>query len=140
MNKLVPALAVLLLFALTACAAQTAGGAGVEVSGVTVLSSGEWPENAYTKELPVPSGKVSWTTVDKEHNSCGISVSGIDEDGYQDYCGKLAQAGFSVVHTVSEKVAGQDYVSTGTLYSNGEKSLSISYIPGSLTIYISTEA
>lgn len=140
MKKLVPVLAILLLFSLTACAAQTAGDAGVEVTGMTVLSSGEWPENAYTQGLPVPPGTVSWTTVDAEHHSCGVNVTEIDENGYQDYCRKLAQAGFSVLQNVSEEIAGQDTVSTGTLYSNGEKSLSISYIPGSLTIYISSEA
>lgn len=140
MKKLASVLAFLLLFSLTACAAQTAGDAGVEVIGMTVLSSGEWPKNAYTQGLPAPSGKVSWTTVDAEQNRCGINVTEIDENGYQDYCGELAQAGFSVLQTVSEEIVGQDTVSTGTLYSNGEKSLSISYIPGSLTIYISSEA
>lgn len=140
MKKLAYALTILLLLSLMACAAQTAGDTNAEVIGITVLSSGEWPENAYTQGLPVPSGKVSWTTVDAEHESCGINVTDIDENGYQDYCGKLAQAGYSVWQSVSEEIAGQDSVSIGTLYSNGEKGLSISYIPGSLTIYITREA
>ena len=38
---------------------------------------------------------------------------------------------------VSEEIKGQDYVSIGTLLSNGEKGLGISYIPDNLTIYIS---
>ena len=141
MKKLAYALTILLLLSLMACAAQTAGDTNAEVIGITVQSSGEWPENAYTQGLPVPTGKVSWATVDAEHESCGINVTDIDENGYQDYCGKLAQVGYSVRQSVSEEIAGQDSVSIGTLYSNGEKGLSISYIPGSLTIiYITREA
>ena len=49
----------------------------------------------------------------------------------------LKQEGFSVIEEVSEEIKGQDYVSIGTLLSNGEKGLSISYIPDNFTIYIS---
>ena len=51
----------------------------------------------------------------------------------------LEQEGFSVIEDVSEEIKGQDYVSIGTLLSNDEKGLSISYIPDNLTIYISFE-
>ena len=51
----------------------------------------------------------------------------------------LIQEGFSVVENVSEKIKGENYVSVGTLLSNGEKGLSISYIPDNLTIYVSFE-
>ena len=43
------------------------------------------------------------------------------------------------MENVSEAVKGQSYVSIGTLLSNGEKSLSVSYVPDTLTIYISFE-
>ena len=49
----------------------------------------------------------------------------------------LKQEGFSVIEDTSEEIKGQDYISVGTLLSNGEKGLSISYIPNSFTIYIS---
>ena len=49
----------------------------------------------------------------------------------------LNQEGFSVIENVSEEIGGENYVSIGTILSNNEKWLSISYIPDSLTIYIS---
>ena len=49
----------------------------------------------------------------------------------------LNQKGFSLIENVSEEIEGENYVSIGTLLSNEEKGLSISYIPDSLTIYIS---
>ena len=66
-----------------------------------------------------------------------ISVS--DENDYDNYMELLIQEGFSVVENVSEKIKGENYVSVGTLLSNGEKGLSISYIPDNLTIYVSFE-
>ena len=51
----------------------------------------------------------------------------------------MKQEGFSVIEEVSEEIKGQDYVSIGTLLSNGEKGLSISYIPDNFGIYISFE-
>lgn len=49
----------------------------------------------------------------------------------------MNQEGFSVIENVSEEIGGENYVSIGTILSNNEKWLSISYIPDSLTIYIS---
>lgn len=61
----------------------------------------------------------------------------ISETDYNDYLELLKQEGFSIIEEVSEEIEGQDYVSIGTLLSNGEKGLSISYIPDNFTIYIS---
>lgn len=72
-----------------------------------------------------------------EHENCGISIVDIAESDYHDYMKLLEQEGFSVIEDVSEEIKGQDYVSIGTLLSNGEKGLGISYIPDNLTIYIS---
>ena len=41
-----------------------------------------------------------------------------------------------MVEDVSEKIKGQDYVSVGAILSNGEKGVSVSYVPGNLAIYI----
>ena len=59
------------------------------------------------------------------------------QNDYNEYMELLNQEGFSVIENVSEEIEGENYVSIGTLLSNDEKWLSISYIPNSLTIYIS---
>ena len=69
----------------------------------------------------------------------GLCSIDIDESAYNEYMELLKQEGFSVIEDVSEEIKGQDYVSIGTLLSNDEKGLSISYIPDNLTIYISFE-
>ena len=86
---------------------------------------------------PVPSGTVGWAMLDTEHENCSISIVDISETDYNDYLELLKQEGFSIIEEVSEEIEGQDYVSIGTLLSNGEKGLSISYIPDNFTIYIS---
>ena len=58
-------------------------------------------------------------------------------DSYNEYMELLNKEGFSVIENVSEEIEGENYVSIGTLLSNDEKWLSVSYIPNSLTIYIS---
>ena len=70
-------------------------------------------------------------------DSCNINLTGIRENDYNEYMELLNQEGFSVIENVSEEIEGENYVSIGTLLSNDEKWLSISYIPDSLTIYIS---
>ena len=103
----------------------------------TMLDAGVWPVNEYTEGLPVPSGTVGWAMLDTEHENCSISIVDISETDYNDYLELLKQEGFSIIEEVSEEIEGQDYVSIGTLLSNGEKGLSISYIPDNFTIYIS---
>ena len=84
-----------------------------------------------------PSRTVGWAMLDTEHENCSISIVDISETDYNDYLELLKQEGFSIIEEVSEEIEGQDYVSIGTLLSNGEKGLSISYIPDNFTIYIS---
>lgn len=104
-----------------------------------MLDEGIWPENEYTEGLPIPPGTVSWATLDTEHENCTVNIVDISETQYNEYMELLKQEGFSVIEKVSEEIKGQDYVSIGTLLSNGEKGLSVSYIPDSFTIYISFE-
>ena len=142
MKKFIPAIAVILVLALTACSKQNTAPAGVndtQSASASPLDEGAWPVNEYTEGLPVPPGTIAWTMLDEEHGNCSVSLSGLTESDYAGYMELLKQAGFSVVEDVSEEVKGQDYVSAGMLLSNGEKGLSISYIPDSLTIYISFE-
>lgn len=114
-------------------------GVDTQSENITMLDEGVWPVNEYTDGLPVPSGTVAWAMLDTEHENCSISIVDIDESSYNEYMELLKQEGFSVIEDVSEEIKGQDYVSIGTLLSNDEKGLSISYIPDNLTIYISFE-
>ena len=140
MKKWISALALLLALSLTACSGQAAAPVdrtGTHPEGLTVLDTDVWPENEYTQGLPVPSGTVAWAMLDETHENCSACITEIPERDYLDYIAQLKQADFSVMEEVSEPVRGQNYVSIGTLLSDGEKALSLSYIPGQLTLYIS---
>ena len=145
MKKYISILAVLLMLSLTACSNQgttptgTGNTSNTQSESITMLDEGVWPVNEYTEGLPVPSGTVAWAMLDTEHENSSISIVDIDESTYNDYMELFKQEGFSVIEDVSEEIKGQDYVSIGTLLSNDEKGLSISYIPDNLTIYISFE-
>ena len=134
MKKFVSIIAILLMLSLAACSNQDTPSAADNPSNTqtesnTMLDAGVWPENEYTEGLPVPSGTVGWAMLDTEHENCSISIVDISETDYNDYLELLKQEGFSIIEEVSEEIEGQDYVSIGTLLSNGEKGLSISYIP-----------
>lgn len=143
MKRLFSVIAILLVLTLSACSNQetppaTDNSMNTQSGNITMLDEGVWPENEYTEGLPVPPGTVSWATLDTEHGNCTVNLVNISETDYNEYMELLKQEGFSVVEEVSEESKGQDYVSIGTLLSNGEKGLSISYIPESFTIYISS--
>ena len=134
MKKFVSIIAILLMLSLAACSNQDTPSAADNPSNTqtesnTMLDAGVWPVNEYTEGLPVPSGTVGWAMLDTEHENCSISIVDISETDYNDYLELLKQEGFSIIEEVSEEIEGQDYVSIGTLLSNGEKGLSISYIP-----------
>lgn len=131
------------MLSLSACSSQNTPSAApgnssnTQSESITILDEGVWPKNEYTEGLPIPPGTVAWAALDTEHGNCTISIGDIDENDCNDYMEVLNQEGFSVIEEVSEEVEGEDYVSVGTLLSNGTKGLSISYIPGNFTIYIS---
>ena len=142
MKKFVSIIAILLMLSLAACSNQDTPSAednpsNTQTESNTMLDAGVWPVNEYTEGLPVPSGTVGWAMLDTEHENCSISIVDISETDYNDYLELLKQEGFSIIEEVSEEIEGQDYVSIGTLLSNGEKGLSISYIPDNFTIFIS---
>lgn len=145
MKKLIPILAVLLVLSLAACSNQdtTSNNAGTtsntQSENITMLDEGVWPVNEYTEGLPVPPGTVAWAMLDTQSGYCSINIEEMSEAEYNDYMDLLKQEGYSVVEEVSEEIKGQNYVSIGTILSNGEKGLSISYIPGNFGIYISFE-
>lgn len=105
--------------------------------GVLLLEPGTWPQSAYTEGLPIPPGRVDWAMVDTERGHCSVSLVGVDEAGYETYLDTLQQAGFSLVETQWEEIQGQDYVSIVNLLSDGERWLSMSYVPDRITLYSS---
>lgn len=143
MKRCISVLAIILIILLVACSNQknlftsTGNESDSQSNSITTLDEGVWPDNEYTEGLPVPPGTVAWAILDTEHKNCSVNLTGISESDYNDYMEVLEQDGFSVIKNVSEEIKGEDYVSIGTLLSNEEKGLSISYGPNSLTIYIS---
>lgn len=136
MKKSILMIVLLLALILTACSNRTETSVDAPPQAYTQLDEGVWPVNAYTDGLPVPPGTVAWAMLDAEHKNCSIGIEDIAESEFDDYLNRLKQAGFSVVEDVSEKIKGQDYVSVGAILSNGEKGVSVSYVPGNLAIYI----
>lgn len=143
MKKLALILLIMFALSLTACSAQGQTPAGVGTAGdaedVTLLDAGIWPANEYTEGLPVPAGTISWAMLDRAHQNCGISITDISETEFSSYLALLKQAGFSPVEEVTEEIEGQNYVSIGTLLTDGERGLSISSVPNGFTIYIAFE-
>ena len=143
MKKCISVFAIVLMIFFVACSNQknlstsTGNESDSQSNSITTLDEGVWPDNEYTEGLPVPPGTVAWAILDTEHKNCSVNLTGISESDYNDYMEVLKQDGFSVIKNVSEDIKGEDYVSIGTLLSNEEKGLSISYGPNSLTIYIS---
>ena len=133
MKKYVSVIFIVLMLMLTACGGKGEGSS----DNAAMLENGVWPQNEYTERLPVPGDTVDWAILDTEPGSCSLSLRDISESEYNSWMKQLEQAGFSLIESRSEEVKGQDYVSVNTLVSDGEKSLSISYIPNQLTIYIS---
>ena len=136
MKKSILMIVLLLALILTACSNRTETSVDAPPQAYTQLDEGVWPVNAYTVGLPVPPGTVAWVMIDAERNHCSVGIEDIAESEVDDYLNRLKQAGFSVVEDVSEKIKGQDYVSVGAILSNGEKGVSVSYVPGNLAIYI----
>ena len=143
MKKYISVLAIMLTISLTACSNQDISsapadnGSNTPSNSVSILEEGVWPANEYTEGLPIPPGTVTWATLDAEHENCSVNLTDISETDYNEYIEALKQGGFSIAEDVSEEIEGQDYVSIGTLLSNEEKWISISYVPDSFGIYIS---
>lgn len=143
MKKIVLIIAVLLMLASSACSARSAMPNEADnaddslFESITMLDNDVWPANEYTDGLPIPSGTVAWAMLDTAHENCSVNITGIDESSFNDYMALLKQEGFSLIEDVSEKINGQSYVSIGTLLSDNDRWLSVSYIPDMLTLYIS---
>ncbi len=143
MKKYISVFVIMVMIFLAACSNQdTPPDYGINANdtnseSITMLDEGVWPANEYTQGLPVPPGKVLWAALDTKRKNCSISITDISENSYNGYIELLKQEGYRAVEEVSEEIKGQEYVSIGTLLSDGEKWLSVSYIPDNFTIYIS---
>ena len=143
MKKFVSVFMILLMLSLTACSNQDTtfynadNTSNTQSENITMLDEGVWPVNEYTEGLPVPPGTVAWAMIDAQSGYCSINIEDMSEAEYNDYMDLLKEEGYSTIEEVSEEIKGQNYVSIGTILSNGEKGLSISYIPGNFGIYIS---
>ena len=136
-------LAAFLAAALSACAPQDRpadpNASLAPSENLIILEAGAWPENEYTDGLPVPPGEVADGLVDSENRFCSIQLCGMTDDEFIEYAETLRRAGFEEIQRVSEEIEGQGYVSTGLLMSDGQRGLSIAYIPGVLGIRICFE-
>lgn len=102
-----------------------------------VMLDAVWPENEYTVGVPVPPGTVSWAMIDRTNGHCSVHLTGMSEADYDAYLASLVDAGFVLQRENTEMIEGEDYVAACTIFSDGERSVSISYIPDSLTMYLS---
>lgn len=139
MKKSILAVVLVLILALTACSNQNAtqDTSNTPSESLTMLDEGVWPVNEYTDGLPVAPGTVSWAALDTVNGFCSINLVDMTDNEYNAYMELLKENGYSVVEEVSEEIKGQNYVSIGTVLSNGERGLSISHTPNDLSIYIS---
>lgn len=106
-------------------------------ASVKLNQTEEWPENQYTDQLPKPTGKVLWSMIDSNQNTCGITIQGISEDGIDDYMEDLENAGFLKIKKMEKPLIAGGYVSLGTLFSDETRTLSLSYTDPVLMITIS---
>lgn len=140
MKKAIAILTLLMLCLLTACGTQESPqSTGIAPDSFDVLDAGVWPENEYTEELPVPAGTVNNAYVDTKNDYCVIMIDDMSETEFDEYIASLESEGYSEIEYVAEEIKGEDYVSIGTLYSNGTTSTSISFFDGNFGMYIVRE-
>lgn len=132
-----------ILLSLTACSVKKPVNLPIEDAMTQIPESieldqtDEWPENHYTDDLPQPAGKVLWSMVDLEQDTCGITIRGLSKDGIDDYMDALQNAGFKKIKKMDKPLVEEGYVSLGTLFSDGTRTLSLSYSDPVLMITIS---
>lgn len=128
-------LAAALLLALCGCAGEQTS--PLDPAAAVAIEAGAWPQNSYTAGLPIPPGTVERGSIDSAGNTCTIWLTGLTDEEFAQYLTALSASGFTQVDSMAEEIAGQDYVSTAVLLSDGERGLSIAYTPDSLGIHIS---
>lgn len=125
---------------LTSCSSESKRQSKKEESSfpdyITVIEDGIWPQNDYTKDIPVPPGNVIRVYIDTQHQCCTINMDDVSEVEYIDYITQLKEDGFTEIWGKSEEIENEDYTSTVAILSNNTQSLSIAYTKDSFGIYI----
>lgn len=129
------------LVSVCSCARNDSAADNADDSGYIVTDDGTWPNNNYTKSLPIPQGKVLRTVEDTANGTFSISLTDLEKADYDSYIAALQDEDFEIVDQVSEEIEGQDYTAYGIVLSgkNGKVGLSISYTPNSMVIYVSVK-
>lgn len=136
-------MSVAILLSLTACGVKKPVNLPIEDAltqipeSVELNRTDEWPENHYTDKLPKPSGKVLWSMIDSDQDTCGITIRGLSKDGIDDYMDALQDAGFQKIKKMEKPLIEEGYISLGTLFSDGTRTLSLSYADPVLMLTIS---
>ena len=132
MKRGIVLLALLMLCLLTACGSKNT----LKADSFVYLDAGVWPENEYTEELPVPPGTVNTAYIDTTNEFCVVMLNEVSDADFDNYIAELENNKFSQIENVDEEIEGEGYISTGTLYSNGTTSVSMSLADGTLGMYI----
>ncbi len=127
------------LVSICSCAKNDGVNDNADDTGYIVSDDCTWPDNSYTKNLPIPQGTVLRTVEDTSNGTFSISLTDLNKADYDSYITALQGEGFEIVDQVSEEIEGQDYTAYGIVLSgkNGKVGLSISYTPNSMVIYVS---
>ena len=144
MKRGIVLLALLMLCLLTACGSKNTlkaaslirDNTGIDPDSFVYLDAGVWPENEYTEELPVPPGTVNTAYIDTTNEFCVVMLNEVSDADFDNYIAELENNKFSQIENVDEEIEGEGYISTGTLYSNGTTSVSMSLADGTLGMYI----
>lgn len=141
MKKLAVVLAVLVIAATAVSLYQEQTDAAKEnghstTSESSVMLDAVWPENEYTAGVPVPAGTVSWAMLDRANEYCSVHMTEVSKADYDAYLASLLDARFVLQREEDESIEGEGYSAACTIFSDGERSVSISYIPDSLTMYL----
>ena len=101
--------------------------------------SGTWPQNARTEGIPRPVGTVLWSMADSTHRTESIAVRGLAKDDVDGYMDRLQAEGFPEIKRAEPSDSGEKPVSFGTLFSDGERTISLSYADPVLMITVSDQ-
>ena len=96
-------------------------------ASISMVTDGQWPESDLTFGVPQAPGRIDWVLQDSDRNTSALQISNLGKKEFKNYLKNLAEAGFFEFEKVTEPQEGQGAVSIGSLYSNGQKTLSLAY-------------
>ncbi len=120
----------LLLLCLTVCPACGANRVALSDDAPVTLTD-EWPDNAYTTQIPAPPGTVEW--VQEGENVFSAALTGVESDDLTAYLDTLQASGFAVA---AQGEAAED--GANLLLSDGALGVSLAYDAGQLVLTLTT--